>query len=471
MKPQITTIMSLFVAFTLILTACTTPEPVYIFITPTPQPTEEPPDEPTPQITETTEALNADATDNQIEPSTPSPTATIITGEFIGSIIGEDYTLPPTNTPRPIPEPTTEPTPDVLPALDIPRLNGDALGVQVYTNIDIDTFYSMMLQAQKLNVRWIKLQADWSFLQPDGPDQYDQGFRLFESHAQRANNMGFNVLLSVAKAPAWARSVQENYDGTPDDPQQLANFVEMLITRIGRDNLHAIEIWNEPNLLREWEGTLSFDGAGYMQLFAPTYERIRAVAPNLRIVTAALAPTSDSPFSRDDRAFLQEMYDNGLANYTDVAIGVHPYGWANPPDTTCCQPDSERGWDDDPHFFFLDNLNDYSAIIRANGHNAPMWATELGWATWDNYPSAPPEIWMTYTDEIAQAQYLLRSLEITQSREDVEVSIIWGLNFAGEHNIRNSEEIAAYSLIYVLSDVGFQFRPAFDALAQATTTD
>jgi polysaccharide biosynthesis protein PslG len=303
-------------------------------------------------------------------------------------------------------------------------------------------------------------------LQPNGPDEYSEHFQVFTDYVQRAHGKGLKVLLSVAKAPAWARNTTEEY-GPPTDPATYANFLRFMITQIKAENIDAIEIWNEPNLTREWRGALPFNGAGYMQVFRPAYDAIKQTAPQIQVVTAGLAPTSDRDgVSIDDRKYLQQMYDAGLGQYNDVVVGVHPYGWGNPPDFRCCDVVKDRGWDDNPHFFFLDNLDAYREIMVRNGDEATqMWITELGWATWTGYPVEAPDIWMTYTSPEEQAQYMIRAFEIGQSLDYVGQMFLWNLNFGGSIPIQNRDEMAAYSLIYDTGE-GLRYRPLFDILQQ-----
>jgi hypothetical protein len=212
--------------------------------------------------------------------------------------------------------------------------------------------------------------------------------------------------------------------------------------------IDAIEIWNEPNLIREWQGTLPFSGAGYMRLFTPAYNAIRAYSPTMPIITAGLAPTGNTDGSIDDRTYLRQMYAAGLGNYSDVAIGIHPYGWGNAPDAACC---GTRGWDNDPHFFFADTVREYREIMTANGHgNTRMWITEIGWATWDGFPGEPPvgSEWMRFNDKWAQANYTMRAFEIVQSTDLMGPMFLWNLNFAILAGmVENGDERAAYSLV------------------------
>ena len=100
----------------------------------------------------------------------------------------------------------------------------------------------------------------------------------------------------------------DQFRRTTGYPEDLANFIRVILETVG-SSVDAIEIWNEPNLQREWTGTLPFTGAGYMQLFLPAYETIRAYSDDIVIVTAGLAPTGDSAGSVNDRNFLVQMYN------------------------------------------------------------------------------------------------------------------------------------------------------------------
>ena len=237
--------------------------------------------------------------------------------------------------------------------LSIPEPNtvsiaNNQVGIQMMSNVSNGDWNTVLAQAQPLNVGWIKLQLNWRQVQPAGAGTRSENYQAVISNIQSARNNGFQVLVSIAKAPDWARSTTQD-DGPPDDVADLVTFVEMLLTDAG-SNISAIEVWNEPNLMREWTGTLPFNGGGYMQLFAPVYEQILSQAPQISVLTAGLAPTDTTDVSVNDRDFLWQMYDTGLANLDNTAIGVHPFGWGNAPDAVCCDPVDGRGWDEQPQF-------------------------------------------------------------------------------------------------------------------------
>ncbi len=451
----------------LALVACAEQTPIPIIITPTPDatnvvatavPTQVPPstDTPIPASTNTSTPL-PEPTSTATVTATDESVQQDATAQITGPIVGTEYIEPTdvvrptetlsiptvTNTPgAPTQSFTPGPSPTPLPGLDL-----NQMGLQLYSQLTYDDWAVVVGITEPTGVGWIKIQANWAFLQPDGPNDWNEAMQLFERQIQLAARPGFNILLSVAKAPAWSRSVFEE-DGPPDDPQALADFITfMLSTKIG-ESIAAIEIWNEPNLAREWRGILPFNGDGYMQLFRPSYDAVRAYSPSIAIVTAGLAPTGALPDTVDDRDFLRQMYAASLANYTDIAVGIHPYGWGNPPDLRCCDQIPDRGWDDDPHFFFLDTIEEYRQIMIDNNHaNIQMWATEFGWATWEGFGSEPPEPWMIYNSAQAQADYALRAFEIGQELPYLGPMFLWNLNFANQTLVDQRDERTSYSIL------------------------
>lgn len=342
------------------------------------------------------------------------------------------------------------------------NLDSGLMGIQLMANVSNAQWTDSLNRVQPLGLGWVKAQANWNFLQPDGPGTRGPAFNNFIGQLQTASQQGYRVLISIAKAPAWARSVTER-DGPPDNPDDLADFISLLLNDAGAA-ISAIEIWNEPNLQREWTGTLPFNGGGYMQLFQPAYERLQEEAPTIQVVTAGLAPTSTTDVSVDDWDYLAQMYDAGLANFGEVAIGVHPFGWGNAPDATCCEPGGERGWDDSPKFFMLNTLSAYRSITQQNGHDVELWVTEFGWTSWQDLSTSVPEAWMNYITPEQQGDYLLRAFEIGQSLDYVGPMFIWNLNFATNGTVNGNNEIAGYSLLLQDAQGNLITRPAYTAL-------
>lgn len=287
-----------------------------------------------------------------------------------------------------------------------------------------------------LNVGWVKVQVSWKLYEPQ-PDGYAED-RLAELDAlvEAAVNNDIQVLLSVSKAPEWSRPTTE-LDGPPADYALYRDFMAFLGSRY-QGRVAAYELWNEPNLQREWNGA-PLNPADLTHLVAAGAAGLRQADPDALIISAAPATTgiNDGITAIDDRVYLRGMLEAGIGEIVD-GIGIHPYGWANPPDSSYSEPDlSVPTHNNHPSFFFSDSLADYKALLAEYGVQGQLWVSEFGWGSFeqikddDGDPAQPPPgvEFMNDVDEWEQATYLMRALEIGQGDSSLGPMIIWNLNF------------------------------------------
>ncbi|MBI5930242.1 MAG: hypothetical protein HY862_13100 [Chloroflexi bacterium] len=132
--------------------------------------------------------------------------------------------------------------------------------------------------------------------------------------------------------------------------------------------VEAVEVHNEPNLQAEWPGPPN--AWQYTQMLRVVYTEIKAVAPQLIVVSAGLAPTVTTP-SRDaitDVDFAREMFENGAGDYFD-AFGYHPYGYNAPPEDA---PNART-----LNYRRTEMLRDL--MVEYGLGSKPIWLTEFGW--------------------------------------------------------------------------------------------
>jgi hypothetical protein len=361
----------------------------------------------------------------EIKPSdTPQPSATAT---------ATASPLPPQATVTSRPTITLTPTPD-FPKYKGPALQSENIGVQIH--IHREDLRPILRHLQALGVGWVKVQVSWKLYQPF-PDVYAED-RLAELDAliEAAVNNDIRVLLSVSKAPEWSRPTTE-MDGPPTDFALYRDFMAFLGNRY-QGRVAAYELWNEPNLQREWNGA-PLSAANLTRLVAAGAEGLSKSDPEAQIISAAPATTgiNDGIIAIDDRVFLRGMLEAGIGNIVD-GIGVHPYGWANPPDSSYTAPDpSVPTHNNHPSFFFSDTLSDYKALLAEFGVEDQLWVSEFGWGSFDHItdddgdPAQPPPgvEFMNDVDEWEQAVFLLRALELGQQDSSVGPMIIWNLNF------------------------------------------
>jgi hypothetical protein len=324
---------------------------------------------------------------------------------------------------------TPIPTPD-YPVFAGPAIDRQQVGLQIH--LHHEDLESILAHLETLNVGWVKVQVSWKLYQPEAQRYDDERLVELDQLISAANLRDIKVLLSVAKAPEWSRPITE-LDGPPSNYTLFRSFMAFLASRY-QDRVAAFELWNEPNLQREWNGR-PLSPVEVVDLIAAGAAGARSADAHVLLVSGAPATTgiNDGVTAIDDRLFLQQMVAAGLLNHID-AIGAHPYGWANPPDSSAAAPDlSAPSHNNHPSFFFADTMADYRSILDQAAHpNTPIWVTEFGWGTFDGL-SAPPPAGVEYMNAVSewlQAVYTLRAYEMAQSWPWAGPLFLWNLNFA-----------------------------------------
>jgi uncharacterized protein YraI len=301
-----------------------------------------------------------------------------------------------------------------------------------------------------VGVNWVKFQLPWKHFEGT------PGARNWPDDIVNAlNSNGINILVSIVKAPDWARPANTNLsvEGPPANPGDYASFVGEFAGRYcGR--VQAIEVWNEQNLWYEW-GAESLDARRYIQLLAAAYRAIKAACPGMIVVSGAPTPTGAAPPAAiRDTTYLEQMYQAGLKRYSD-AIGVHPSGYGNPPDARV--QDFQAGnysrpsHVNDSSFYFRNTMEQYRNIMVKYGDaNKRLWPTEFGWASTSS--PLPGYEYALYNNEKDQAAYIASAFDMMRNWGFVGVAFLWNLNY---NVTQPGTELAAFGVLG---------RPAYEAL-------
>ena len=226
---------------------------------------------------------------------------------------------------------------------------------------------------------WQKSLFKWREMNPyPGAYNFNESDRVVR--ASNVNNL--RVIARIDFQPYWSRDDQTYHNARPDNFQWYADFVRVFAERYKTGSqfghVDAIEIWNEPNLKREWGDTISpKSAADYVQMLKMSYQAIKSVDPSIQVVTAGLSPTgANDGDSAPDDLFLQWMFDAGLSGNYDV-LGLH--GNAQAPDAMAdpgSMPDFPHG------SFYFRRVEQLRAVQEQNGDAAkPVWLLEFGWTS------------------------------------------------------------------------------------------
>ena len=265
---------------------------------------------------------------------------------------------------------------------------------------------------------WVKKQVTFGI--SDGKD-------LIEA----AQAQGYKVMLGALGDKNRLASDFDNYVA------EFADYVAYL-AELGAD---AIEVWNEPNIDREWPlGRVH--GSNYVRLLRAAYEAIKAANPDTLVISGAPAPTGFfagcAAQGCDDNIFMAQMANAGAANYADC-IGVHYNEGIMPPQA---QGGDRRG--EYPTYYLLLMLQRVAWPFR--NADIPMCLTEVGYLSPEGYGPLPgPFGWAATTSVAEQAEWLADALLIMSNFEDmpVELAVVWNIDF----DLYGADPQAGYAII------------------------
>lgn len=254
---------------------------------------------------------------------------------------------------------------------------------------------------------WIKHSFAWVDIEGAGKGAFD--WTWADHVVNAAERYGLDIVARVDKEPAWARKGATK--GPIANYKDYGDFVAALASRY-KGRIRAYEIWNEPNLGREWGGQA--DAVEYVKMLKEAYQRIKQVDPNAMVVSAGLSPTTSWGENVPDEEFLKRMYVAGAKPYFDV-LGAHAAGYKAPPETDPADIASGKlkqycAWEKEcARIYCFRHVEDLRKIMVANGDGAKqVMILEFGWDS-DNRQDSLYK-WH-YVPEEVKADYIIRAFQ------------------------------------------------------------
>ncbi len=320
----------------------------------------------------------------------PSPTAS-----------DEPTDVPSTKSP-PLASPAKS-TPALNSESTVPRFNSPEYGVQAFLWWHLDIAKRDLAAVKEMVFGWVKQSFAWRDIETLEKGKYD--WYRPDKIVEMADEAGLNLLVRIDRQPFWS---QENdwpplENAPPANLQDFGDFCAVLAERY-KGRIAAYQVWNEPNLSREW-GDEPPDPAEYTELLKLCYQAIKEADPDATVISAGLAPTGTGlPLAMPDTEFLQGMYNAGAAEFFDV-LGLNAPGYKAPPEASPeegeLNPDYGGG-----RWFVFRHVEDMRAIMEANGDgDKQVSILELGWTT----DTLNPEYAWHAVSEEQQADYLVRA--------------------------------------------------------------
>jgi hypothetical protein len=345
-----------------------------------------------------------------------------------------------------------EPTPETsyTPTVDLDEvMSSPDYGMQVFLYWREEVADRDLQLVQEAGFRWVKQEIPWREVeaQAKGAWQWEIPDRIMDQID--AHNL--KVIVRLGSQPAWASKATLLPDvSPPDDLQDFYDYVYAVADRY-QGRVEAYQIWNEPNLAREWGGRPP-NPAEYVEMLKVGYQAVKAADPKAVVISAGLAPTTrDDQQAMPDVYFIQGMYEAGAAPYFD-ALGVHAPGYKSPPEIdpaiVAATPELNNG-DNAPEtlrrVYSFRHVEDVRELMVHNDDAAKkIVVLEFGW-TIDPRPDSPYH-WHAISLE-QQDQHLQRAYAYAQAHWQPWIGVMSLIYIADPHWHWGDEQVY-WSVIY-----------------------
>jgi polysaccharide biosynthesis protein PslG len=289
------------------------------------------------------------------------------------------------------------PQPNTAPMTPIQYNGFNPYGINTFLNLEAESVKreEQVRMISAAGFTWIRQQFAWDDIEVDGRGLFTDsrndhdgdgqvdtisGWDKYDEIVGLAEQYGLTIQVRLDSPPAWTHMNNPDIGAfaPPDDIQDYVNYAVAVATRY-QGRLRFYQIWNEPNIYPEW-GEQAVNPEAYNELLCRTYEALKAVDPNIVVISAAMAPTI-SLTGRDlnDLIYLQRMYDAGAGRCFDV-MSVNGYGLNSGPTDRRMRPTT---------ITFARNQYIRDIMVANGDTHKPVWISE---AAWNPVPLDDPSI-------------------------------------------------------------------------------
>lgn len=352
-------------------------------------------------------------------------------------------------------------TPDPTP---IAWADGPQVGVNVY-NLHLEPDPAVVTRTLELvrdmGARYVRMQIPWEDIEIHGRGDFMDrrnveavgvisAWDKYDHIVDTANCLDLELVMRVDRAPMWASTffkslptfqeglaIDHTSTGPPDDFNDYLNFLRILIDRY-RGRVRFFQIWNEPNLLNEWNWQTP-NPRDFAALQCLSYYTAKDTNPDAIILFPSLAPTDglDKRAPLTDLEFLDQFYREGGKDCFDI-MSAQAYGLGQPPDEHRYVRLRNLGnWNWTRP---IDTRTDVSRIVllrevmelHGDGDKA-IWIGESGWnSAPDHIPAERRYTWGRPVSEQQKGEYIIGQIE--RARREwpwVGVLHVWMLRHGG----------------------------------------
>lgn len=382
-------------------------------------------------------------------------------------------TAKPNATKKPAVQPTALPedfeptaTPPPLPPKKSAHLNSPEYSIQIFGWYRPEIADRDMNQIKDMGFGWVKQQFAWRDIEGAKKGAFDWSHS--DEIIYQANVKGLDVLARMDNAPDWAApgcfDPASSSMGPPRNTNDWTDFLRAFVSRY-KGRVRAYQIWNEPNLAREWCKRPP-NPEQYAAFLKASYAAIKSVDPNALVISAGLTPTTaDFDQAMPDMKFFGRMYDamgNNSSGYFDL-LGVHAAGFKADPEAdpgVVAQDSALTNGDPSPteakRIYSFRHVEDVRQLMEQRGDGGKQIAIlEFGWTSDQVNPAYS---WFRVSEE-EKADRIVRAYQYAKQNWSSWIGVM-SLIYMANADWNGSEE----QYWWAITNPDGTPRPAYNAL-------
>jgi len=271
-----------------------------------------------------------------------------------------------------------QPSPDTANLAPMKYADVNPFGVNTFLEQEVEEakVRQSLQMIRDAGFHWIRQEFPWEDIEEPGKGQYwdtkynHSTWDKYDLIVKLAPEYDIQIIARLDHPPVWTR-----HDGRargdfapPDNYNDYGDFVATVVNRY-KGKIKYYQLWNEPNIYPEW-GNQPVNAADYVRLLKIGYTRAKQADPNVVILSAGLAQTTEQgPKNVSDLTFLQQMYDAGVRGYFDI-LAVQDYGLFTGPGDRRVDPGRTN---------FSRPILIRQIMVKNGDADKPIWAMEIGW--------------------------------------------------------------------------------------------
>jgi len=306
-----------------------------------------------------------------------------------------------------------------------------------------------------MGFRWVKQVFAWADI--EGAQKGHYNWTQADQVVRMTEEAGLKLIARLDRSPGWTGAGAPN--GPPQQYEDFGDFCYAMASRY-KGRIQAYQIWNEPNLAREWGGQPP-NPQEYTRLLRIAYTRIKEADPEAVVISAGLTPTGTSSAEvMPDTTYLEQMYQAGFQNYCDM-LGAHAAGYKAPPEISPDEAAAKDGPYGGERFFCFRRVEDLRAIMERYGDGERRMAIlEFGWTS---DPIHPAYSWHAVTEQ-QKADYMVRAFRYAEQHWQPWIAVMTLIYIADSDWTEEREEYW-----WAITYPGYpdaNVRPAYQALKE-----